>query len=169
MGCVCRPRLARAGALGVCAAHQWCTGKRIGAKDQNTNSEISKSSPKPRRSVPAVLFSLKNHPGNCSQMGNLNWARGNLIRRRVEIKAPYLCFLRKHSNCHATAAGAVDEEGDLKKVHGASPTPTGHIPGGTPLETAILVLDTNKAAPPLRHSAPKLVYIIIDIHIIIYT
>ena len=68
-------------------------------KIKTTNSEISKSSPKPRRSVPAVLFSLKNHPGNCSQMGNLNWARGNLIRRRVGIKAPYLCFLRKHSNC----------------------------------------------------------------------
>ena len=146
------------GTGGVCCS-SWCTGKRIGvpsAKDQNQNSEISKSSPKPRRSVPAVLFSLKNHPGNCSQMGNLNWARGALIRRRAEIKAPCLCFLRKHSNCHATAAGAVDEEGDLKKVHGASPTPTGHIPGGTPPKTAVFVLDPNKAAPSLRHSAPKL-------------
>ena len=109
--------MARAGALGVCAAHQRTRDRCVpSAKIQKPkNSEISKSSPKPRKSVPAVLFSLKNHPGNCSQMGNLNWARGALIRRRAEIKAPCLCFLRKHSNCHATAAGAVDEEGDLKK------------------------------------------------------
>ena len=92
--------MARAGALGVCAAHQRTRDRCAKYQDPKTkNSEISKSSPKPRKSVPAVLFSLKNHPGNCSQMGNLNWARGNLIRRRVEIKAPYLCFLRKHSNC----------------------------------------------------------------------
>ena len=94
-------------------------------------------------------------------LGNWYWnlevnsAGGRLNQNAHQGEARTSAFCENIQTAHITAAGATDEEGDLKKVHGASPTPTGHIPGGTPLETAVLVLDTNKATPPLRHSAPK--------------
>lgn len=78
---------------------------------------------------------------------------GRLNQNAHQGEARTSAFCGNIQTAHMTAAGATDEEGDLKKVHGASPTPTGHISGGTPLDTAVLVLDTNKAAPPLRHSA----------------
>ena len=70
-------------------------------------------------------------------LGNWHWnlevnsAGGRLNQNAHQGEARTSAFCENIQTAHITAAGATDEEGDLKKVHGASPTPTGHIPGGT--------------------------------------